>query len=100
MELGSHRLGGLNHRANGRTILSTEPRYMDRIISEAIEIELHPNNIVTCTPWSRRCLVACKPRPEGTRFLVMARQAMPKALSPLQSVQGSYTSEFSAELVS
>jgi hypothetical protein len=27
----------------------------------------------------------------------MARQPMPKALSPLQSVQRSYTSEFSVE---
>jgi hypothetical protein len=27
------------------TILSTKPRYMDRIFREAIEINLHPNNI-------------------------------------------------------
>jgi hypothetical protein len=27
------------------TILSTKPRYMDRIIREATQIELHPNNI-------------------------------------------------------
>jgi hypothetical protein len=31
----------LNHTA----ILSTTPRYMDRIIKEANEIKLHPNNI-------------------------------------------------------
>jgi hypothetical protein len=27
------------------TILSTKPRYMDHIITELIEIELHPNNM-------------------------------------------------------
>jgi hypothetical protein len=34
------------------------------------------------------------PRPEGRRFLVMARQpTMPKAVSSLQSVQRSYISD-------
>jgi hypothetical protein len=48
-------------------------------------------SVVMCTPWGRRCLVTCRPRPEGTRFLVMARQpTMPKAVSSLQSVQRLY----------
>jgi hypothetical protein len=37
----------LGHRIQlqNTTILSTKPRYMDCIIKEAIEIELHPNNM-------------------------------------------------------
>jgi hypothetical protein len=37
----------LGHRIQlqNTTILSTKHRYMDRIIWEAIEIELHPNNM-------------------------------------------------------
>jgi hypothetical protein len=36
------------------TILSIKPRYTDRIIREATEIELHPNNIVAGRPAARQ----------------------------------------------
>jgi hypothetical protein len=40
----------LGHRTqlHHKTTLSTKPRYMDRIIREVTDIELHPNNM-NCT---------------------------------------------------
>jgi hypothetical protein len=40
----------INLELRHTTILLTKPRYTDRIIREAIKIELHPNNIVACRP--------------------------------------------------
>jgi hypothetical protein len=36
---------GHHIQLHNTTNLSTKPRYMDHIIKEAIEVELHPNNI-------------------------------------------------------